>query len=388
MLSLAKHYITHSSMLMVRLTHLVLLLSCVQPAVAATSHDGATTRAPLGSEAQEKVIASIDEVVAKAMEDPGAVGLSLAVAVGGELLYSNGYGMAELEHDVAADKDTMFRIGSITKQYTAAAIVRLAEQDKLYIDDPLERFVPEFNTRGQEITIRNLLTHTSGIFNYTNLGPSWFQYIALDREHDEMLSLVAEKPLDFTPGSAYSYSNTGYYLLGMIVEEASGMDFPSYLEAELLSPPGLDRTTYDSNRSLMRNRAQGYVRLPSGGFANDDMMSPTQPYAAGAMLATGEDLVHWTLALNSGQVVSVESYEEMTLPFLLDDGRESLYGFGLDLHDIEGQPCISHGGGVSGFNSMMMHFPETGLTVAVISNCEGFSARTVASKLVRLLQAK
>jgi len=327
----------------------------------------------------------IDEVLQAALQEDGAVGFSVGLAMGGELIHEAGYGLAELEHEVPVQPWSMFRIGSITKQYTGAAICRLADQGKLYFDDPLKLYVPEFDTQGREITLRHLLTHTSGIFNYTNLGPKWEDHMARDLSHGELLALLKDVPLDFEPGRAYRYSNTGYFLLGMVIEKVSGQSYADFVQKEFFEPLGLSHTRYGSNSDLIPMRAQGYAYRGQGRFANDDLLSMQQPYAAGSLIATAGDLVRWSLALMGGQVLKPESFEEMTLPFLLENGDESPYGFGLNLQPQAGRTCFSHGGGINGFNSIMYYFPESKLCLAVISNSEGYSADEVAQRLLKLL---
>lgn len=327
----------------------------------------------------------IDQVLETVLQENGALGFSVGVAMRGELIHEAGYGLAELEHQVPVQRHSMFRIGSITKQYTGAAICRLADQGKLYFDDPLKLYVPEFDTQGREVTLRHLLTHTSGIFNYTNLGAKWQAHMALDLSHSELLGLLEGVPLDFEPGRAYRYSNTGYFLLGMVIEKVSGLSYADFVQKEFFEPLGLSHTRYGSNSDVIPMRAQGYVHRGQGRFANDDLISMQQPYAAGSLIATAGDLVRWSLALMGGQVLKPESFEEMTLPFLLEDGDESPYGFGLNLQPVSGQPCLSHGGGINGFNSIMYYFPETKLCLAVISNSEGYSADEVAQRLLKLL---
>ena len=160
--------------------------------------------------------ARIDAIVQKHMREPGAVGLSVAVGRGAEVTFARGYGRADLEFDVPVNEDTLFRIGSVTKQFTAAAILRLQEKGKLAIDEELTKYLPEFPTQGHVVTLRNLLTHTSGIVNYTNLGP-WEKVVARELSDAEMCALFQDVPFDFEPGQRWNYSNSGYYLLGMIV---------------------------------------------------------------------------------------------------------------------------------------------------------------------------
>jgi CubicO group peptidase (beta-lactamase class C family) len=326
--------------------------------------------------------AKVDACVQRHMATPGAVGLSVAIGLGDEVVVSRGYGLADLEFEVPANEETMFRIGSVTKQFTAALLVRLQEQGKLHVDDLLSQYVPEYATEGREITLRHVLTHTAGIPNYTDYGREWIEHVSHELTDEEMLALIARRPLVFAPGERMQYSNSGYYLLGIVAARASEKEYAAALQAELFEPLGLARTRYDSNGEVIRNRAQGYG-FEEDRLWNDRLIGMSQPGAAGALLSTAADLVRWEIALAGGKVVSPESYEEMTTPFLLESGEESPYGFGLSLGEVAGRPCVSHGGGIFGFNSWLGRFPEDGLTVAVISNSEGLSATGVALDLVR-----
>ena len=327
--------------------------------------------------------ARIDALVQATMKKPGAVGLSVAVARGETLVYERAHGFADLEFTVAADPETFFRIGSITKQYTAAAIVKLAERGKLAVDDPLSKFLPDY-PRGDEITLRHLLTHTGGVPNYTDLGRKWETLVARELAHEELVALWRDMPLDFEPGTKWNYSNSGYYLLGMVIEKASGQAYDEFLRDAFFDPLKLTRTRYDSNGEVILNRAQGYG-FAEGKFWNDQLIGMSQPGAAGALISTAGDLVRWQLALVSGKVVSKEGYAEMTLPYMLVDGRETQYGFGLMLAPFAGKPCVAHGGGIFGFNSFLAHWPESQLSIAVISNSEALRSEALAEELGRAL---
>jgi CubicO group peptidase (beta-lactamase class C family) len=301
-------------------------------------------------------------------------------------VYERAHGFADLEFTVNADPETMFRIGSVTKQFTGAAIVKLAERGKLSVDDPLSRFLPDY-PRGDEITLRHLLTHTGGVPNYTNLGPKWEQVVARELSHEELVALWKDMPLDFEPGTKWNYSNSGYYLLGMVIEKVSGQGYDAFLRDTFFDPLKLTRTRYDSNGEVLLNRAQGYG-FAEGKFWNDQLIGMSQPGAAGALISTAGDLVRWQLALVGGKVVAPASFEEMTLPYLLEDGSDSHYGFGLMIAPQIGLPCISHGGGIFGFNSYLAYWPEEKLSISVISNSEGLRSEELAFELARALTKK
>ena len=337
---------------------------------------------PIGTNDEPR--AEIERLIAEALQNPGAVGLSVAVAVGDEFLLAGGYGLAEAEHGVEADVDTLFRIGSITKQFTAAAILRQVEAGQLELEEPLTSYLPEYPDSGDEVTLLHLLTHTSGIPSYTNLGPAWSRTVPLELPHAELLAMFQDAPLEFEPGSEYRYNNSGYYLLGMVLERQSDKSYGDHLAGTFFQPLGLARTRLGSNRDLIKNRAQGYS-LIEGQLANDGLIGMSQPGAAGALLSTARELILWQRALLGGKVVSEEFYELMTTPFMLHDGRETGYGMGLQLSKLKGHPEVGHGGGINGFNSMLSYYPDQDLSVAVISNSEGYSAGQLAATISRAL---
>lgn len=322
----------------------------------------------------------IDAIAAEQLAQPGAVGLSIAVAQRGKILVSKGYGAADLEFDVPADDQTMFRIGSVTKQFTAALVMRLVEQKKLSLEDDLSKYVPEFPLEGRKVTIEQLLQHTSGIKSYTEINAAWQKLWPLELTHAEILALTKDAPFDFEPGSDWRYSNTGYYLLGMVIEKVSGKSYAEQLQTELCTPLGLSRTRYDSNRDLIKNRAQGYA-LDGEQLVNDQMFGMSQPGAAGGILSTAGELVRWQMALSSGKVVKPESFKRMCTPTVLPNGRDTHYGFGLKMGEWNGKPRVEHGGGIFGFNSMLYWLPGDDLHVAVISNGEPLSSEKLAEAI-------
>ncbi len=332
--------------------------------------------------ADSEVAAAADRLAAMTLSENGAAGLSIAVVRNGRIILSKGYGLAEIEHDVPVNEDTLFRVGSITKQFTAAAIMRLVEQGKIGLDDLVTGFVPDFNTRGREITVRHLLTHTSGIKSYTELKQVMVDQPEHEFSHQEMLDLVQNEPLAFEPGARADYCNTGYYLLGMIIEKVSGEDYCTYLSHECFEPLGLARTRCDSNTQIIKNRAQGYA-LDGSTLVNDRGLATSTPFAAGMLLASAHDLVVWADALAAGKVVTPASYAQMSSRTELAGGGFSEYGFGLIIDSLDGHARVQHGGGIFGFNAMLARFPDDGVTIAVLSNSQAISAGRLADDLSR-----
>lgn len=322
----------------------------------------------------------VDRWVREVLDEGAVAGLSVAVERNGELLVAKGYGMADLEQEVAATEHTVYRIGSITKQFTAAAIMQLVEAGQIRLDAPIQEYV-DFPT-GSEVTVEHLLHHTSGIKSYTSLGEEWARTIPLDVTHEQMLALVVDEPFDFSPGDEWRYNNSGYYLLGMIVENVSGGSYLDYVEQTLAAPLGLERTTYCDEKRLIAGRAEGY-ELEEGELVNDDPISMTHPFAAGSMCSTVLDLLRWQEALESGDVVSIDSYARMTTVATLNDGEATNYGYGVGVGNLEGHPRVAHGGGINGFVTYLARYPDDDLRIVVLTNTPGPTAPQLSEKIAR-----
>lgn len=344
-----------------------------------------TTFAAARQSTPSELEAGVDALAAKYLAKPGGVGLSIAIARRGEVVLSKGYGLADAEFDVKADEDTLFRIGSVTKQFTSALVMRLVEQKKIGLEDDLSKYVAEFPLQGRKVTIRQLLNHTSGIPSYTDIGEEWEKKWPLELTHEELLALVKDKPFDFEPGTKWAYNNTGYYLLGMVLEKVTGKSYGELITSEISKPLNLERTRRDSNVDLIKNRAQGYgfEKTEKGrALVNDQVLGTNQPGAAGMLLSTARELVRWQIALTSGKVVSPESYALMRTATASPDGKNTGYGFGLVIDEFDDHGRVQHGGGIFGFNSMLAWYPDDDLHIAVISNGEPLRSNMVADDLV------
>ena len=328
-------------------------------------------------------IATIDRIVAEGIDQKKVASYAVAIVKDGALVLARGYGMADLENDVPASAETVYRLGSITKQFTALAIMQLAERGKLSVDDELTKFLPDYPTAGHKVTVHHLLNHTSGIKSYTSVK-SFFKLIRQDLSHDELLALFKNEPFDFEPGTKWLYDNSGYYLLGMVIEKASGQRYAEYLEEHAFRPLGMSATRYGDMRPIIRHRAMGY-KVSNGQLINDDFMSMDAPGAAGALVSNVLDLIKWHQALETGNLLSSASFEAMYRPTKLADGSVRPYGYGWGLGEMNGHRKLSHGGGINGFSTMIARYPADRLAVIVLSNTAGANVGGVESRIAKLL---
>jgi CubicO group peptidase (beta-lactamase class C family) len=313
--------------------------------------------------------AAIDRIVEAPIKAGRVAGASVSVARGAETIVSKSYGSADLELDVPMPSDASFEIGSVTKQFTAAAILLLAERGRLSLDDDVTKHLPEYPTHGQRITIRHLLTHTSGIKGYTEL-PEFADLMALKKPRETLVTLFGEKPLDFAPGTALVYNNSAYFLLGLIVEKLSGQSYADFVKANLFDRAGMSGSYYCSESTVHHHHAHGYD-TENGTLVLKRFISHQWPYSAGSLCSTAADLRGWLAALHGGRVLSAASYRAMTTPAVLADGTALRYGFGVALAEIGGRRAIAHGGGINGFLSEVEYFPDSGLSIVVLLNTAG-----------------
>lgn len=321
-----------------------------------------------------------ETVVASLMRGGALQGLSLAIAFGDERIV-RGFGFSDIENDVPALPVTVYRIGSLTKQFTAAATMLLVERGSLQLDDTLGAIIPEYPAHGHGITIEQLLTHTSGVRNYTSVA-AFAERSRLHSTHLQVAQLFATEPLDFPPGEQYRYSNSGYYLLGIVLERASGSPYHEFLQRELFTPLGLEQTYYLDNYRIIRHRAEGYDQI-SGVTIRAGQISMSVPFAAGALGSTVGDLVAWQEALTGNRLLRASSYERMTTPATLTDGTRTTYGFGVMVGEMRGHRKWSHAGTINGFRAQLAYYPDQRLTIAVLCNNGQAPCELIESRLAR-----
>jgi len=332
------------------------------------------------------LVAFVDSVGQHAVEAEKVVGLTIGVAQGDKVLCVRGFGFANVELNVPATADTVYRIGSITKEFTAAGILLLVEEGKINLDDPLVRFLPEYPVKGREITIRHLLQHTSGVRDFTRL-PAYRKEIRIDASQEEVLNRFQHLPLDFEPGEKHRYSNSGYFLLGVVIETTSGRSFEEFVEERLFRPLKLERTHCDSPTRIIPNRAAGYTRWDDV-LKNAPYVSLHQTTGAGNLASTAGDLLAWRRAIVNHRLLNAEASQGMMTRGKLNNGTTFNYGMGLFLRKLGDHQVVRHGGGILGFRADLAYYPASGYTIAVLANSENAKAAKISDQIARYLIAQ
>jgi CubicO group peptidase (beta-lactamase class C family) len=298
---------------------------------------------------------------------------SVLVARGSQVIYSKGFGSADLEWDIPNSPVTKFRLGSVTKQFTAASILLLEERGKLSVGDPVKKYLPGAPATWDNITIFHLLTHTSGIPNFTGF-PDYAKLEPFATTSEQLVARFRDKPLDFEPGDKWQYSNSGYVLLGHLIEKLTGDSYEKFVRENLFTPLGMKDSGYDSNSAVIPHRASGYV-FAKNVFENAGFVHMSVPHGAGALYSTTEDLLKWEQGLFGGKLLKSASLQKMTTPF------KSNYAFGLQVDTATGHKVIEHGGGIEGFNTELAYYPDDKVTVVVLGNVNGGAPGDIARKL-------
>jgi CubicO group peptidase (beta-lactamase class C family) len=326
--------------------------------------------------AQEKPqpdpVPRMEQIIQSYVADHRFMG-SILVARDGKPLLDKGYGFANLEWQVPNAPTTKFRLGSITKQFTAASILLLEERGKLKIEDQVKKYMPDAPTAWDKVTIFHLLTHTSGIPSFTGF-PDYPKRQMETMTPQQLVDWFRDKPLEFEPGTKWNYSNSGYVLLGYLIEKISGQSYADFVQQNIFTPLGMKDSGYDSNAAIIERRAEGYSPGKNGP-ENAGFVNMTVPLSAGALYSTTEDLLRWEQGLFGGKLLSPASLAKMTTPFKED------YAFGLSVSTQDGHKAITHDGGIQGFNTSMTYYPDDKLVVAVLANLNGPGAGQISAAL-------
>jgi D-alanyl-D-alanine carboxypeptidase len=337
----------------------------------------ACSSAPSGGR-DPALVSSIDSIANLWLAVDSTPGISIAVVHQGDTLVMRGYGLADVEQQITVDDRTVFGIASVTKQFTAAAVMALMDEGRLRVDTPLGEVLQEYVGPGRSVTLHQLLNHTSGIPPYTLLGSRYWELRHQRPTSDQMVALFASDPLEFEPGSAWAYNNSAYLLLGLVIERVSGESYGDHLERTFFQPLRLEQTGVCGLRAIVPNRARGY-------WVQDGRLINAPPYdvvldgGAGALCSTPRDLVRWARALTESQVVPLASLERMASPtpvervhrrhpYVRSDQTLQPYGYGMYVGRQNGRSVVSHLGAVPGFRAIVTHYPQEDLTIAVLAN--------------------
>lgn len=311
------------------------------------------------------IAAKIDAVLAPhfKLNEPGA---TVIVTRDGKPVFRKAYGMANIELGVPMRPEMSLRLGSITKQFTAVAILMLADRGKLSIDDDITKHLPDYPTQGRKITIEHLLVHTSGIKSYTGM-PGYGAGMRADKTVQQMIDTFKNEPFDFEPGDRYQYNNSGYFLLGAIIEKVSGMTYADFIAKNIFEPLGMKNSGYDDPSQIVPNRAEGYTRR-GGQIRHAAYLSMTQPYAAGSLRASVDDLALWDAAIAAGKLLKPETWKRAFTPNKPTKADSAGYAYGWFIREIQGHPAVEHGGAINGFNTYAVRLPQDKVYVAILGN--------------------
>jgi D-alanyl-D-alanine carboxypeptidase len=336
--------------------------------------------------AAEQALASrIDALVAPyyKADGPGAIVL---VTQDGKTVLRKAYGMADVAKGRAMTPDTAMRLGSITKQFTAVGILLLLDEGKLALDDEIGKYLPDYPTHGRRITIEHLLTHTSGIVSYTSKA-GFSRNAEADRSVSQVIDSFKNDPLDFEPGTRWAYNNSGYFLLGAVIEKVSGQTYANFMAERIFKPLDMRHSAYEGYERSPGPRAAGHTKGWFGGVRQAEPISMTQPYAAGALVSTADDLARWDAAIAAGKLLKPATWQKAHSSAVLADGKPVNYGYGWQVGKLRGVPMLAHGGGINGFSTYALRLPQQKVYVAVLTNSDDVKVQpeTLASKAAAIV---
>ena len=318
----------------------------------------------------------VDRYIQSQMKEHRIPGVALKIVREGKVIKTAAYGRANVELNVPTRPETVFEIGSVTKQFTAVGVLMLAQEGKLSVDDRISKHLKDTPAAWTQVTIRHLLTHTSGIKSYTGLdGFQLWRHLT----QAQFIEKIGKEPMEFTPGSSWKYCNTGYNLLGHIIENVSGKNYWDFMSERIFQPLGMNTTTNRLPSLVIPNRASGYEQTNKVWINRDCDL--TEVFAAGAIASTVRDLAKWNAALDGEGLLTSASKEQMWTPVKLNDGTSKKYGFGWNVDAVEGHKNIGHGGSTSGFSASIQRFPDDGVAVIMLTNTDEQIATTMAKKI-------
>lgn len=323
----------------------------------------------------------IDGLLSNLFQDNNGPGGVFLVAKGGRPIYRKAFGKANLELGVNMTPENVFQLGSMTKQFTAIAILKLAEEKRLNLYDSVSKYIPDY-PQGNKITIHHLLTHTSGIKDFTKMKA--LQEVAQkDFSPKQMVDFFKNEQVDFAPGEKFDYNNSGYVVLGYIIELVSGSTYKNYINKNIFEPAGMIHSRYADDAAIIKGRAYGYQKKKTG-YVNKSKISFTIPYSSGSLMSTADDMLKWQNALNRNLIVDAKTFGKAFNNYKLNSGETLSYGYGWHLKEINGTPIREHGGSIFGFKTMGVYIPSKDIYVIGLTNCDCNSPTQATRDIARL----
>jgi len=359
----------------------LVLGACAGGAAAGGNGGEATSDGVAGSGSSSALIATVDSIVQKPISEGKLIGGSVAVVRGDDTLALRRFGYADAELATPTPPHAVYEIGSVTKQFTGVAIMQLVERGKVDLDADVTTYLPNLPMKGRKVSVRHLLDHTSGIKGYTEM-PSARPLFHRAVPKDSIVQMFMAEKWDFEPGEEEIYNNSAFFLAGMVIEKASGMSYEDYLEENLFKPAGMHDSHYCSETKIMKGKVKGYDSDSAGPILRAPI-SHAWPYAAGSICSSTTDLVAWNNALHrDGKILGPEAYAEFIKPSTLADGTKLGYSKGIAVYDRLGHKALHHGGGINGFLSENIYFPEESLSVVVLFNTAGPASPDEAAEAI------
>lgn len=332
----------------------------------------------LSAQALETRMDSLILTVFKDKDGPGGV---FMVAQQGKIIYEKAFGKANLELEVDLSTESVFQLGSMTKQFTAIAVLMLEEQGKLNVIDPVSKYIPDY-PGGDKITIHHLLTHTSGIKDFTKMK-SISEIAQKEMTAKMLVDFFKNEAMDFAPGEKFVYNNSGYVLLGYLIEVVSGESYEDFIQKYIFDKTGMTHSFYASDRRLIPKRAYGYHKKESA-YVNKTSINFSVPFSSGSLMSTTGDLLRWQNALNKNTLLSAEKSKKAFSTYKLNSGEAFTYGYGWHLKEINGIPSREHGGSIFGFKTMAVYIPGEDIYVVGLSNCDCNSPTKLTGDIAKL----
>jgi CubicO group peptidase (beta-lactamase class C family) len=340
------------------------------------------------SKTDKQLSFKLDTMLSKLFK-PNEPGCAILIARKGQVIYKKAFGIADLELNIPNNPDMIFEIGSISKQFTAVAIMQLVEQGKISLQDPINKFIEDYPMNGYQITIEHLLTHTSGLKDIFKIKGFDSTFWRRDYTPIEYMNFFKKENMEFAPGTKFNYCNTGFILLGYIIEKVSGLTYQQYIEDNIFKRADMSNSYYGSYYKIIKNRSKGYSKIEGTNiFGNLEQVSWTIVGGAGALMCNTEDFFKYYQALNSYKLLKKENLEKTRTSYKLANGNETGYGYGIGTGNIQGSPLVSHTGGITGYFTSQMYFLNEDVNIILFTNCENYMSIDPTFKIASLVIEK